>query len=329
LTVHHFWNLLVNKGFIGKGYHEGWYSVSDETFVTETAVEERHDSITGNVQRYSKESGHILQWIKEENYKFPLSRFQAQLLTWLHSHRSVIRPVSRYNEICSFLEEKDLNDLSISRLRSRLQWGWMVPGDEAHTIYVWFDALLNYLTVAGYPWDSKSPTNSFFPPDYHIIGKDILKFHAVYWPAFLLAGDIALPKTIVTHAHWTVNATKMSKSLGNVVDPFQILDDYGVDPVRYFLLREGPLNDDVDFSVSAMIGRINSDLADQLGNLLSRSLTPSFYQDACLPNCGPLDNIDYNIIQQIQQLPSMYFENPFFFFSLILILISVSIRDCT
>jgi methionyl-tRNA synthetase len=295
---------MSDNGFITKGYHEGWYSISDEAFIAETCIKELYDPAKDETRRYSKESGHLLEWIKEENYKFPLSTFRERLLAWLDENPLAILPASRYNEVRSWLDEKGLNDLSISRIRSRLYWGWTAPNDDKHTIYVWFDALLNYLTVTGYPWNSECQADSIFPPDYHIIGKDILRFHAIYWPAFLLAANLPLPKTIVAHAHWTVNTTKMSKSLGNVVDPFWILDEYGVDPVRYFLLKEGPLNDDVDFSTAAIIKNINSDLANQLGNLLSRALVPNFYKDGQQPVCGPLDEIDHSVIKKMQQLPS-------------------------
>ena len=302
-TVSQFWNTLKNLKLIEKDYHEGWYSIPDETFVVESAIVESHNPETHEIQRYSQETGHPLEWIKEENYKFSLSQFQGQLLTWLTEHPSTIRPSSRYNEIRSWLDGKELGDLSISRLRSRVDWGWSVPDDHLHTIYVWFDALINYLTVSGYPWDQNNQRKSIFPPDYHIIGKDILRFHAIYWPAFLLATRLPLPKTIVAHAHWTVNSTKMSKSLGNVIDPFLILQEYGVDPVRYFLLRDGPLNDDMDFSVSSLVQRMNSDLADQLGNLLSRTLASNFYTECRLPSCGPLDDIEHHLIRKIQELP--------------------------
>lgn len=212
------------------------------------------------------ETGQPVEWTSEENYMFKLSQFREPLLQWLKAHPSVIRPDVRYNEVMSYLQSGEMNDLSISRPRSRLQWGIEVPGDSSHTIYVWMDALINYLSYTGYP----KKHEHLWPADTHVIGKDIIRFHAVYWPAILMALDLPLPRQILAHAHWTVGDLKMSKSRGNVADPFKALDDLSTDGVRFFLMRQGGLSSDSKYVEDFVVRDHNKFLAGQAGNLLSR-----------------------------------------------------------
>jgi methionyl-tRNA synthetase len=210
-----------------------------------------------------------------------MSKYQEQLIRHIEANPDFIQPRSRRNEILNFVKE-GLRDLSISR--TSFSWGIPVPGDEKHVIYVWFDALTNYITALGYPDDPDSDFARYWPADVHVIGKDILRFHTVYWPTFLLAAGIPLPKKVFAHGWWTVEGQKMSKSLANVVEPNMLVDKYGVDAIRYFLLREVPFGLDGDFSHSALVHRINSDLANDLGNLVSRSTAMlGKYFDGTLP----------------------------------------------
>ena len=213
--------------------------------------------------------GRPVEKLKEPSYFFRLSKYGEPLLAHIEKNPRFIQPDNRRNEITSFLRE-GLRDLSISR--TSFTWGIPVPGDPRHVMYVWFDALTNYLTASGYP-DDVQRNQRYWPADAHLIGKDILRFHAVYWPAFLMAAGLPLPRQVFAHGWWTVDGQKMSKSKGNVVDPWAMAEKYGVDQFRYFLLREVPFGADGDFSEKALSGRINSDLANDLGNLLSRSIT--------------------------------------------------------
>jgi methionyl-tRNA synthetase len=277
VAVDALWRAIQANGHIYLGEHESWYCKSDESFLTDTQVEDRTDA-QGNTYKVSKESGHKVEMLREENYKFRLSAFQQPLLEWLDASPDVVVPKSRFNEVRAAVAG-GLRDVSVSRLREKIRWAIDVPDDDRHCVYVWLDALTNYLTCAGYPGE----TAQYWPADYHIVGKDIIKFHAIYWPAFLMAAGLPLPKKIVAHAHWTVDNVKMSKSLGNVVDPHAAIETYGADFIRYFLLREGVLNDDGDFSTVMLEERVNSELADTLGNLVSRSTAKSFLKTGELP----------------------------------------------
>ncbi len=258
-AVSAFFRRVKEAGKIYLGHYEDWYCVPCETFWTEAQLE------NGNCP----ECGRPAEKVKEESYFFAMSTFQQQLLDYIEEHPGFIQPKSKRNEILGFLRE-ELRDLSISRCS--FKWGIPVPDDPKHVIYVWFDALINYLTAAGYP-DDMERFERLWPADVHLIGKDILRFHAVYWPTFLFAAGLPLPKKVFAHGWWTVEGEKMSKSVGNVVDPEAVVEEYGVDAFRYFLLREVPFGLDGDFSQDAIRGRINSELANDLGNLLSRTVS--------------------------------------------------------
>ncbi|KAF9980578.1 methionyl-tRNA synthetase [Mortierella antarctica] len=246
VAVKELWDQLWARGYIYKGQHEGWYSVSDEAYYPSTQVEEKINEKTGAKYHIATETGKQVEWTTEENYKFKLSAFTNKLTEWLDQNPEAILPKGRHQEVQGWLKS-GLADLSISRPKSRLTWGIPVPGDDSHVMYVWMDALTNYLTITGYPWKDLSKEDravSGWPADAQIVGKDILRFHAVYWPAFLMAAELALPKTIIAHAHWTQSKLKMSKSIGNVVDPFTAMKEFGTDAIRFYLMNDGGLADD-------------------------------------------------------------------------------------
>lgn len=263
-AVMHIFQKCYENGDIYLSKYEGWYCVGCEEFKTETEIKDIDYMCPIHKRKCEK--------ITEESYFFRLSKYTDKLLKLYEEKPDFIKPDFRRNEVISFVKQ-GLKDLSVSRKRDRVKWGIPVPFDPDHTIYVWFDALTNYLTAVGYPDIESEKFQTFWPADYHIVGKDILRFHAVYWPAFLMSAGLDIPETIFAHGWWTVEGHKMSKSLGNVVDPFEAAKEYGVDQLRYFLLREVPFGLDGDFSKKAVIGRINADLANDLGNLFSRSLS--------------------------------------------------------
>jgi methionyl-tRNA synthetase len=246
------------KGDIYKDAYKGWYCTSCESFYPESQI----------VDGRCPDQGHKVDWTEEESYFFRLSKYQEPLLAHYRAHPDFVFPETRRNEVVAFVES-GLKDLSISR--SSFSWGIPLPDDPKHVLYVWFDALSNYMTALGYGADRKLYAR-YWPADLHLVGKDILRFHAVYWPAFLLAADEPLPRRVVAHGWWLRDAAKISKSKGGVVDPLPLLDAFGVDPLRYFLLREMTFGQDANYSDEAFIDRVNGDLANDLGNLLSRTL---------------------------------------------------------
>jgi len=280
VAVQEIFRTIQARGDIYLGEYEDWYCTPCETFWTETQL------MDGNCP----DCGRPTEKLKESSYFFRMSKYQEPLLAHIEANPDFIQPKSRRNEILSFVRE-GLRDLSISR--TSFSWGIPVPGDEQHVIYVWFDALTNYISALGYPTDPDGNYATFWPCDVHVIGKDILRFHTVYWPTFLMAAGLPLPKKVFAHGWWTVEGQKMSKSLTNVVEPNMLIDKYGVDAIRYFLLREVPFGLDGDFSHTALVHRINSDLANDLGNLVSRSTAMlSKYFDGTLPAPGPLAGVD-------------------------------------
>ncbi|KAI8353706.1 tRNA synthetases class I (M)-domain-containing protein [Mortierella sp. GBAus27b] len=293
VAVKEIWDQLWSKGYIYKGNHEGWYSVSDEAFYPSSQVEEKINERTGEKFHVSMETGKVVEWTVEENYKFKLSAFAEKLLEWLEKNPDAIAPSSRYREVQSWIQG-GLSDLSVSRPKSRLKWGIPIPGDDEHIMYVWMDALTNYLTVTGYPWKELSEDQkavSGWPADTHVVGKDILRFHAVYWPAFLMAAGLDVPKRIVAHSHWTQSKMKMSKSIGNVVDPFVAMKEFGTDTIRFYLMNDGGLADDADYSSVLVAERYRKLLAGQLGNLLSRITSAAVNPSQKVPRRPSLDNV--------------------------------------
>lgn len=258
------WRQLEAKGDIYLGGYKGWYSTRDEAFYAEDETEKRPDG-----KRYSRESGTEVEWMEEESYFFRLSAYTDKLLDYYEKHPDFIQPAFRKSELVNFVKQ-GLTDLSISR--TSFKWGVPVPGNDRHIMYVWLDALANYMTALGYPDQDSAKYKKFWPCDIHLIGKDIVRFHAVYWPAFLLSAGLPLPKTILSHGHWISGGQKMSKSLGNVVSPEFMLQNYGLDQTRYFLMREMVFGQDGDYTHDLALARINADLANAFGNLCQRSL---------------------------------------------------------
>ena len=253
---------LFDNQLIYSDQYTGWYCTFDERFWTEKDVV---DGLCPDCQR-------PVEKLSERNYFFKMSQFQDRLIDHIKKHGSFIRPESRRNEVLGFLTTQKLGDLSISRPKSRLSWGIELPFDKDYVTYVWFDALVNYLSALEYKLQTPF-VERYWPASVHLIGKDILTTHAVYWSTMLMALNLPLPETIFAHGWWTVDGDKMSKSRGNVIDPYRMVDHFGTDAFRYFLLREVPFGQDGDFSPDAMVARINSDLANGIGNLLSRTLT--------------------------------------------------------
>ena len=271
-AVQEIFQKLYDKGDIYLGEYEGWYCTPCESFWSQSQL------IEG---KFCPDCKREVERVKEKSYFFRLSRYQDKLLEFYEQNPDFVKPKSRMNEIVSFVKQ-GLQDISISRTTFR--WGVPVPFDPEHVIYVWFDALFNYISGIGYGTDTEK-FKRYWPADLHLIGKDILRFHAIYWPAFLMAAGFELPKRIFAHGWWTVEGRKMSKSLRNVVEPNRLIDTYGADAVRYFLLREVPFGLDGDFSHKALVHRINGDLANDLGNLLFRILTMTIkYMNSEVPN---------------------------------------------
>ncbi|OJJ44646.1 hypothetical protein ASPZODRAFT_71504 [Penicilliopsis zonata CBS 506.65] len=269
-AVQYFWEMLQHRGHIYTAKHEGWYCVSDETFYPQSQVQLSLDPSTGRKRMVSIETGKEVEWSSETNYHFRLSAFRDRLLE-LYSKGTFMKPTSYMTEIVKSVSS-GLSDLSISRPVERLNWGIRVPGDETQTIYVWLDALINYLTKAGYPFPPGQEGKFGWPADVHVVGKDIVRFHCVYWPAFLMALDLPLPRNVLVHGHWTMNHEKMSKSTGNVVNPFFAIDRFGVDTMRFFLAYQGSLSGDADYDNSYIVRDYKKHLQSGLGNLAHRAI---------------------------------------------------------
>ena len=254
-----FWNKLKDNDQIYLSNYEGWYSIRDEAFYLES-------ELTKTDKGLFAPSGASVEWVKEESYFFKLSKWEDKLIEYYEKNPEAILPQTRYNEVLSFIKS-GLKDLSISR--TTFKWGVNVPNTNNHVMYVWIDALCNYITALNYP-DTKSDLFQKYWPGVHIVGKDILRFHAVYWPAFLMAAEIDPPKKIFAHGWWTNEGQKISKSVGNVINPYDIIDKYGLDQIRFFLFREVPFGNDGDFSKDAIAQRVNADLSNNYGNLIQR-----------------------------------------------------------
>jgi methionyl-tRNA synthetase len=288
------WAELEKRGEIYLGSYAGWYAVRDEAFYGE---DELKDGPNG---KKIAPSGAECEWMEEQSYFFRLSAWQDRLLAFYEENPGFIAPNSRRNEVISFVKS-GLKDLSISR--TTFDWGVKVPGNEKHIMYVWLDALTNYITALGYPDTASAEYQGFWPADLHMVGKDIVRFHTVYWPAFLMAAGLQPPKRVFAHGWWTNEGQKISKSLGNVIDPYELIRTYGLDQTRYFLMREVPFGNDGDFSRSQMAHRINGNLANDFGNLAQRVL--SMVNKNCaaaVPTRGDLTAADNALLDQAKSL---------------------------
>jgi methionyl-tRNA synthetase len=288
-SVQEVWNRMQQNGDIYIDTYAGWYSVRDEAYYAEEETVVGEDNVRRGPQ------GSPVEWVEEKSYFFKLSAYQDRLLALYESQPDFIGPDSRRNEVVSFVKG-GLKDLSISR--TTFDWGVKVPNDPEHVMYVWVDALTNYITGVGFP-DESAANWRYWPADVHIIGKDIIRFHAVYWPAFLMSAGIPVQKRVFAHGFLFSRGEKMSKSVGNVVDPFNLADQYGVDQMRYFFLREVPFGQDGNYNHEAMVARINADLANDLGNLAQRSLSMIAKQlGGVLPEPGEFTDNDREILAE-------------------------------
>lgn len=288
------WRRMEKAGDIFKRPYGGWYSVRDETYYKESETEVRDG------QRFATATGTPVEWNEEETYFFRLSAYQDKLLAHYEANPDFILPAERRNEVVSFVK-MGLEDLSISR--TTLDWGIPVPDVPGHVMYVWIDALNNYVTATGLLTDPRGPRAHYWPADVHVIGKDIVRFHAVYWPAFLMSAGLPLPKRVFSHGFVLNKGEKMSKSVGNVVDPFDLVKAYGRDALRYFFLREVMFGQDGNYSAEAIANRINADLANNLGNLAQRSLSMIFKNcDGAIPQPGAFSAEDTAILNATDAL---------------------------
>jgi methionyl-tRNA synthetase len=287
------WRAMADRGDIYLGRYEGWYSVRDEAF-----YDEKELKLGEGGERLSPQ-GTPVEWTVEESWFFRLSAYQGRLLDHYRANPDFIRPEARRNEVMRFVEG-GLSDLSVSR--TSFDWGVRVPGSDDHVMYVWVDALTNYLTGIGYPDVESVSYKRYWPADIHVIGKDIVRFHAVYWPAFLMSAGVPLPRQVFGHGFLLHRGEKMSKSLGNVVDPNELADAFGVDPLRYFLLRDVTFGQDGSYSAEAIVARVNADLANSFGNLAQRTL--SFIAKNCggaLPSGGRGEGADAELLALVRR----------------------------
>ena len=295
LAAQDIWRRMEARGDIYLSSYSGWYSVRDEAFYGEAEL------VLGPDGRRLAPTGTPVEWVEESSYFFRLSAYGDRLLTLYDKQRNFVTPEKYRNEVVSFVRG-GLTDISISR--TTFNWGIPVPNDPAHVMYVWVDALTNYLTATGYP-DASAERAHFWPAQAHVIGKDITRFHAVFWPAFLMSAELPLPRQIVVHGFLFNRGEKMSKSTGNVIDPVSLVERYGVDPIRYFFLREVPFGQDGNYSHEAIVNRINADLANDLGNLAQRSL--SMIGKNCngvVPQRGAFSDADQVLLDAAYGLPA-------------------------
>lgn len=297
-AVQNLWRELDSKGFIYRSLYSGWYCVSDEVFIPESQIVTKTD---GGVEIKVDAHDNVLKWTSEENYMFRISKVLDKVHEWLSMEKPV-HPAKFNDEAIRLLELARKDDLSISRPQARLRWGIPVPDDPSHTIYVWMDALTNYLTTMGYPCSAESLKR--WPIDCQILGKDILKFHAVYWPAFLVALGLPLPKRLLCHSHWLIDSYKMSKSKGNVVDPFEEDKILTIEGLRYYLLRCGTFHSDTDYNRTQAILRLNAELCGIYGNLLSRCAATAINPDQIIPTCFS-SKVDYSTSIQLKRLDDL------------------------
>ncbi len=285
MVVQAIFQKLFDRGDIYKGFYEGWYCIHEETFYPESQLAEG----------CCPECGRPVEWLREESYYFRSSKYQDQLLQYIKDNPGFIKPDFRRNEVVSFIEG-GVQDTSVSR--TTFKWGIPVPFDPDHVIYVWFDALINYLTGVGFLQDEEK-TAKFWPADIHIIGKDIVRFHCVIWPMMLLSLGLPLPKQVLAHGFWMLGGAKMSKSTGVVVDPNRLIEEFGADSIRYFLLREIAVGLDGEFTQDALIRRLNGDLANDLGNLVHRTVAMMMkYFDGEIPEAGGLGPLEVSLKEE-------------------------------
>ncbi len=295
-SVQALWKKLVANDMIYEDAYEGWYSVRDEAFYNEDEL------VDGKAP-----TGAEVTWVKEPCFFFKLSQFEDKLLELYNKNPEFVAPKSRLNEVKSFVEG-GLNDLCVSR--STFKWGIPVPDHDDHIMYVWVDALPNYITYLGFPDENSDTFKKFWPEAIHILGKDIIRFHAVYWPALLMAADLPLPKRLFAHGWWTNEGQKISKSLGNVIDPYDLVEEFGSDQVRYFLLSTVTFGRDADFSREALIQKSNTDLANDFGNLAQRVLSFAYkHADQQIPTPGELTENDQRMLSLAKAMPSKVREH--------------------
>lgn len=291
------WKKLVESGAIYKNTYSGWYAVRDEAYYQEDETELRADG-----KRYALASGAECTWMEEESYFFKLSEWGDKLLAYYEAHPDFIQPDARRNEVMAFVKQ-GLKDLSISR--TTFDWGIKVPEDDKHIMYVWIDALANYITALGYGQPDTALYDKYWQNGnerVHVVGKEIIRFHCVYWPAFLMAANVPVPHKVYAHGWWTVEGQKMSKSLGNVIAPDDMIARYGVDAARFALLRDVPFGNDGDFSHDQVVSRINADLANGLGNLAQRTLSQIAKNcEGKLPEAGDLTEDDKKLLKAAQE----------------------------